>query len=83
MSQEELARRAGVGRRTVINAEAGTRRTIPSVMQALAGVLDLDLSQLHLARGIGKEAPARVTKTGDAGTTADCTCGRFIIDEED
>lgn len=54
-SQEELARRAGVGRRTVINAEAGSRRTIPSVVQALAGALGVDVAELHHAVGIGAE----------------------------
>lgn len=64
MSQEELARRAGVGRRTVVNAEAGSRQTLPAIWRALSEALGLG----HECDG-SDEAPLRLPP--DGGTAHD------------
>lgn len=46
LTQEELARRSGVGRATIAALEAGSRRAQPSTVQKLAGAIGVEPDQL-------------------------------------
>lgn len=46
LTQEELAKRSGVGRATIAGLEAGHRRAQPGTVKKLAGELGVDLEEL-------------------------------------
>ncbi len=46
LTQEELAKRSGVGRATIAGLEAGSRRARPGTLQKLAGAIGVDPEQL-------------------------------------
>lgn len=52
LTQEELAKRSGVGRATIAGLEAGSRRAQPSTVQKLAGAMGLDPGQLGELEGV-------------------------------
>jgi len=47
LTQQELANRAGVARRTIVGLEAGSRRPHPSTLRALAAALGATPAQLR------------------------------------
>jgi transcriptional regulator with XRE-family HTH domain len=46
LTQEELARRSGVGRATIAGLETGSRRAQPRTIQRLAGAIGVDPNEL-------------------------------------
>ncbi len=53
LTQQELADRAGVSRRTVVGLEAGSHRPHSATVRALAAALDAAPEQLRLAPPVG------------------------------
>lgn len=54
LTQEELAKRSGVGRATIAGLEAGSRRARPATVQKLAGAIGVDPGQLVGASPTGR-----------------------------
>lgn len=54
LTQEELAKRSGVGRATIAGLEAGSRRARPATAQKLAGAIGVDPGQLVEASPAGR-----------------------------